>query len=74
MALSTAKAKYIAMGSATQESIWLCQVLSDLQVDIRSPTDLREDNQGFIAMAKNPVDHKRIKHIDIQYHFIQEAV
>ena len=65
VALSTAEAEYIAMGSATQESIWLHQLLSDLQFDIRSPTELREDNQGSIAMAKNPVGHKRTKHIGI---------
>jgi len=27
------------------------------------------DNQGAIALAKNPVFHNRSKHIDIQYHY-----
>ena len=35
---------------------------------------IREDNQCAIAMAKNPVGHKRTKHIDIKHHFIREAV
>ena len=74
VALSTAETEYNTMGSATQESIWLRQLLSDLQFDIRSPTELWEDNQGSIAMAKNPVGHKRTKHIDIRHHFIREAV
>ena len=30
-----------------------------------------EDNQGAIAMAKNPIGHKRTKHIDIRYHFVR---
>ena len=33
-----------------------------------------EDNQGTIAMAKNPVSHVRTKDIDIRYHYVREAV
>ncbi|KAJ0388685.1 hypothetical protein P43SY_010840 [Pythium insidiosum] len=33
-----------------------------------------EDNQGAIALAKNPEFHKRTKHIDIRYHFVRESV
>ncbi|GMF62498.1 unnamed protein product [Phytophthora fragariaefolia] len=33
-----------------------------------------EDNQGSIALAKNPEFHKRTKHIDIRYHFVREKV
>ena len=32
------------------------------------------DNQGCIALAKNPKHHLRTKHIDVQYHFIREKV
>lgn len=74
VALSTAEAEYIALGSTTQEAIWLRQLLSDLKVDMHRPTELLEDNQGSIAMAKNPVGHKRTKNIDIRHHFIRECV
>ena len=33
-----------------------------------------EDNQGAIALSKNPEFHKRTKHIDIRYHFVRERV
>uniref|UniRef100_A0AAV1VHL5 Copia protein n=1 Tax=Peronospora matthiolae TaxID=2874970 RepID=A0AAV1VHL5_9STRA len=33
-----------------------------------------EDNQGSIALVKNPEFHKRTKHIDIRYHFVREKV
>ena len=33
-----------------------------------------EDNQGAIAIAKNPTAHACTKHIDIHYHYVQEAV
>jgi len=28
------------------------------------------DNQGCIALSKNPTHHSHTKHIDIQHHFI----
>ncbi len=33
-----------------------------------------EDNQSVIALIKNSQFHARIKHIDIQIHFIREKV
>ena len=32
------------------------------------------DNQGAIALTKNPHLHERSKHIDICYHFIRDLV
>ena len=39
-----------------------------------SPPRVYEDNQGTIALAKNPVSRQRCKHVDIKYHFIRSAV
>lgn len=36
--------------------------------------DLFSDNQGAIALAKNPVSHEQVKHIDIRHHFIRGAI
>ena len=74
VALSAAEAEDVALSSATQEEIWLRQLLADLRVDTKSPIEILEDNQSAIEMAKNPVGHKRTKHIDIRHHFIREAV
>ena len=32
------------------------------------------DNQGSIALAKNPVFHDRSEYIDIQYHYTRELI
>jgi hypothetical protein len=32
------------------------------------------DNQGSIFIASNPVTEKRLKHIDIRYHYVREVV
>jgi hypothetical protein len=31
---------------------------------------IKGDNQGALALVKNPHLHERSKHIDIQYHYI----
>ena len=69
VALSTSEAKYVALSLAAQEAAWLQKLLTDLQI----PIVIKEDNQGAIALAQNPIAHSRTKHIDIHFHFIREA-
>ena len=37
-------------------------------------TMIYEDNQGCIALARNPVFHSRTKHIDIKFQFLREKI
>ena len=74
VALSTWEAEYMALSVATQEVIWLCRLLEEMQSEQQEPTIVWEDNQGAISTAKNPVFHNRTKHIQIRYHFVHEAV
>ena len=74
VALPTVEAEYMALSVATQEAIWLRQLQEELGMKDAGPTLIYEDNQGAISMAKNPVFHKRTKHIQIRYHFVREAV
>jgi hypothetical protein len=32
------------------------------------------DNVGALALASNPIYHARTKHIEVDYHFVQEKV
>ena len=64
----------MAASAAAQEAIHLRNLLSSLGYPQRGPTVIYDDNQGCIAMSKNPIQHKRTKHIDIRYHFVREAV
>ena len=38
------------------------------------PIAINCDNQGAIALSKDNKFHTQTKHIDIRYHFVQEAV
>ena len=72
VALSTCEAEYMALSSTVQEAVYLNQVLVDLKQNSYEPILINEDNQGTIAMVKNPVKHNRSKHIDIKFHFIRD--
>ena len=74
VALSTAEAEYMAASLAAQETMWLRCLLQEMGVEQEGATTLLQDNQGAIAIAKNPELHSRTKHIDIRYHFIRECV
>ena len=32
------------------------------------------DNQGALALQRNPTSHQRAKHIDVAHHFVRERV
>jgi hypothetical protein len=75
VALSSTEAEYMALSEATQEAVWLKSFLQELgELAGDDALTIREDNQGAIALAKNPEFHKRTKHIDIRYHFVREKV
>jgi hypothetical protein len=38
------------------------------------PVNVYMDNKSAIALANNPVFHKRSKHIDIKYHWLREKI
>ena len=74
VALSTAEAEYMSLCSATQEAVWLRALLNEFNFHQEQPTVIKEDNQGTISMARNPVSHSRTKHIDIKYHYVRETI
>jgi len=70
IALSTTEAEYMAMTQATKEIGWLRVLLDELGAfaHIEQLSQLHGDNQGALAVARNPEYHARMKHIDIQHH------
>lgn len=83
VALSSTEAEYMSQALAIQEALWLSLFLAELDIRLeqdssfrfdQSPVSIYADNQGAIALAKNPEFHARTKHIDIKYHFIRQEV
>ena len=75
VALSTCEAEYMALSATIQEGLHLTQLLHDIGCAYQfEPPMIYGDNQGAIALSKNPVNHQRSKHIDVRYHFIRDEV
>ena len=74
VAKSTAEAEYVALSYATQEAVWLRQLMKDVGRDVTLPTVIYEDNNGAIDLSRNAKYHNRTKHIDINHHFVRERV
>jgi len=62
------------MANATCELVWLKQLLQELKFCEVSLRKLVCDNQATLHFAYNPVFHERIKHIEINCHFIREKL
>jgi hypothetical protein len=71
VALSTAKAEYIAAGHCCAQLFWMRQTLRNYCYKL-SKVPLLCDNESVIRMADNVVEHSRTKHIDIRYHFLRD--
>ena len=74
IAKSTCEAEYMGQSDAAQEVVWARSMLSELGEQCTDPTPIFGDNQGAIALAKNPIDHKRTRHINVSYHFVRELI
>ncbi|RKK64725.1 Retrovirus-related Pol polyprotein from transposon TNT 1-94 [Fusarium oxysporum] len=76
VALSSCEAEYMGQTQCAKEAIWLRGLLRELLAQYKhgdlQTTILYGDNQGAIAMAKNPQFHARTKHIDLQWHYVRE--
>ena len=73
VALSTAEAEYVALAAATQEALWMRQLISEMKAEHPKSIVIHEDNQFAISMTRNPL-HGRSKHISIKYHFVRDHV
>ena len=73
VALSTAEAEYVAVAACCSQLLWIKQHLEDVGVFIKAIL-LMCDNTSAVCMGKNPVQHKRTKHIDVRHHFLRDNV
>ena len=73
VALSTTEAEYVAITEASKEMVWLKFFLKELDKE-QNNSVLFCDNQSAIHLAKNPIFHARMKHIELKYHFIKDLI
>jgi hypothetical protein len=54
--------------------MWIQILLKEIGIPCPSQARLWCDNLGAKYLASNPIFHGRVKHIEIDYHFVRERV
>nr|GEW01914.1 hypothetical protein [Tanacetum cinerariifolium] len=71
--LKRAETKYMALTKAVKESIWLKGLLIEMGKNLRLVV-VNCENQRAIHLSRNVMFYKRVKHINVRYHFIKEIM
>jgi hypothetical protein len=51
---------------------WMKQTLQDIKITFEELTIIHCDNTITISLSKNPVQHSKLKHIPIKYHYLRD--
>ena len=62
----------MATRQAVKEIMWIKKLLKDVYGTDQLEIVLKMDNQSAIQLIKNPVFHKRTKHINVRFNYIRE--
>nr|GFB07150.1 retrovirus-related Pol polyprotein from transposon TNT 1-94 [Tanacetum cinerariifolium] len=73
MALSTTEAVYVSLSACCAQVLWRRTQLTNYSFHFNKIL-IYYDSKSAIAISCNPVQHLRIKHIAVCYHFIKEYV
>lgn len=71
VATSTTEAEYIAACEAAKCVTWSRGLLEEIGVIQNKPTILFCDNAATEKLIKNPVIHRRTRHIGVNFHYVR---
>jgi hypothetical protein len=71
---SSTELEYKTLADATAELIWIQVLLKELGISQTRPPSLWCNNIGATYLSVNPIFHRRMKHIEVDYHFVHERV
>nr|GFA40432.1 ribonuclease H-like domain-containing protein [Tanacetum cinerariifolium] len=66
---SSAEDEYRGVANVAFETCWLRNLLRELHTPLSSATVVYYDNASAVYLSCNPVQHQRMKHIEIDIHF-----
>ena len=72
--LSSTEAEFVAAVEAGKEIKWTRNILTEFGFPLTLPSTLFVDNKSGISVAKNPEHHGRMKHLDLRFYWLREAV
>lgn len=71
---SSAEAEYKGVANVVAEYCWLRNLLLEMGRPLQQATIVYCDNVSAVYLSRNPVQHQRTKHIEIDIHFVREKV
>ncbi|KAK0585590.1 hypothetical protein LWI29_030968 [Acer saccharum] len=74
VARSSTEAEYMVVALAASKVLWLSSLLHELLIPPTYSPTIYCDNISATYLCSNPVFHSRMKHITIDFHFVQEKV
>ena len=66
--LLSTEVEYVALCQAAKESVWTIEFLKTLGVSICNAMMVNVDNQGAMALARNPIFHNWYPHSVLRHH------
>jgi hypothetical protein len=73
VAQSTTEAEYVAAVSCCSQILWIVHTIRDFGVRFER-VSLMCDNTSVISVAKNPVFHKKMRHVERRHNFLGDHV
>ncbi|KAL5713478.1 hypothetical protein ACHQM5_015548 [Ranunculus cassubicifolius] len=70
---SSTEAEYRQLPYTAAEISWLRSLFKDLGIHMSTPL-IWCDNISSISLASNPVFHSKMKHLEVDYHYVREKV
>jgi hypothetical protein len=78
ISLSTTEAEYIALSEASKQGQWLRALIREIDrsqyLESHLEVPILSNNEGYIALAKDPIAHGRTKHIEVRYYYIRDLI
>ena len=74
VALSSTEAEFMAAVEAGKEIMWMRNILGEFGFMVHGASPLGIDNQSAISVSKNPEHFGRMKHLDLRFFWLRDAV
>lgn len=74
VARSSTESEFCAIIATTAEIVWIMPCLTELGITIHSPSLIKCYNLGVIHFANNSIYKMKMKHVALDFHFVQERV
>ncbi|KAG8483529.1 hypothetical protein CXB51_022381 [Gossypium anomalum] len=71
---SSSEVEYRSLANYVSEVLWVKKLLVEIGVGLEQTPVVWCDNTSTVSMSVNPTHHARVKHVEIDHHFVREKV